>query len=56
MKITAFANFCDPQTLPMYETLYEKSGHELILAATEPMEEELPDEPPPVHPVRPYRP
>ena len=41
MKITAFANFCDPQTLPMYETLYEKSGHELILAATEPMEEQV---------------
>ncbi len=41
MKITSFCNFLDPQTLPMYETLYEKSGHQLILAATEPMEEKF---------------
>lgn len=41
MKITAFANFLHPQTLPMYETLYEKSGHQLTFAATEPMDEHL---------------
>ena len=41
MRITAFANFLDPQTLPMYEALYEKSGHQLIFAATEPMDEHM---------------
>ncbi len=41
MKITAFANFLDPQTLPMYDALDEQSSHQLIFAATEPMEEEL---------------
>ena len=41
MKITAFANFADPQTVPMYRALYECSDHQLILAATEPMEEKF---------------
>ncbi len=41
MRITAFANFADPQTLPMYQTLYEETGGNFVLAVTEPMEERL---------------
>ena len=38
MKITVFANYADPSKVPLYKTLYERSGHQLILAASEPME------------------
>ena len=41
MKITCFANFADPQTYPFFTTLYEKTGHQFLLAATEPFEQQL---------------